>query len=181
MRNVTRTILAVAVAGTLLAGVARAQDDSDALRRPPTGSIAAQLRLKQKLLAAQSGTTLAATLQHNRRQWESLSPEQRDRIRQVAVAFLQQNPDRQLELIEQYDRFIRMSAERQRAYRQRERWLKAVVASFTPQERDQLRNLASDERARRLIARRDELVAHGKLTLEPATQPASAPATRPTD
>ncbi|MGC9454848.1 MAG: DUF3106 domain-containing protein [Phycisphaerae bacterium] len=173
MRKVMVTILTAVLAGVMSAGTAAAQDGSDALRRPPAGSIAAQLRLKQKLLAEQEGTTLAATLRHNRRQWESLSPEQRDHYRRVAVAFLRENPDKQRELIEHYERFVRMSADRRQAYRQREQWLKVVVASFTPSERDELRNMPADERARRLVARRDELVEQGKLTLqEPATQPA---------
>ncbi|MFW6066439.1 MAG: hypothetical protein ACOC9S_06420, partial [Planctomycetota bacterium] len=82
------------------------------------------------------------------------------------------NPDKQRELIEHYDEFIKMSAERRQAYRQRERWLKVVVASFTPRERDELRNMPADERARRLITRRDKLVEQGKLKLEePTTQP----------
>lgn len=172
MRSLTGTIIAVIFAGGLLVAEVRAQDDSDALRRPPAGSIAAQLRLKQILLAEQQGTTLATTLRHNRRQWESLSPEQRDHYRRVAVAFLRENPEKQRELIERYDRFIKMSAERRQAYRQREQWLKVVVASFTPRQRDELRNMPAEQRARQLIARRDELVRQGKLTLEePTTQP----------
>ncbi|MFP3936938.1 MAG: DUF3106 domain-containing protein [Phycisphaerae bacterium] len=172
MRKLTGTILLIVFVGLGLASRLCAQGDSDALRRPPAGSIAAQLRLKQKLLAEQQGTTLAATLRHNRRQWESLSPEQRDHYRRVAVAFLRENPDKQRELIEHYDEFIKMSAERRQAYRQRERWLKVVVASFTPRERDELRNMPADERARRLITRRDKLVEQGKLKLEePTTQP----------
>ncbi len=166
MRKATFTILAVVFVGGLFVGPTRARDDTDALRRPPAGSIAAQLRLKQRLLAAQEGTTLAEALRHNRREWESLSPEQRDHYRRVAVAFLEENPKKQRELIEHYDRFIRMSAERKREYRQRERWLQVVVESFTPQQREELRNMSSEERARRLIARRDELVEQGKLTLE---------------
>jgi len=50
------------------------------------------------------------------------------------------------------------------------------VASFTPQERKQLAGMSSMDRAKALIARRDELVSQGKLQLQLATQPTTAPA-----
>jgi orotidine-5'-phosphate decarboxylase len=67
-----------------------------------------------------------------------------------------------------------MDAQKQQAYRERAKWLKVVVDSFTPQERENLQKLSADERAKILLDRKAQLIAEGKL--QPATQPSTQPA-----
>ncbi len=71
-------ILMAAAVG-LCASAARATDEGSDLRKPPTGSIAAQLRLKN-MLRTQAEGSLVAAINHNRQDWESLSPDQRDQL-----------------------------------------------------------------------------------------------------
>ena len=77
-------------------------------------------------------------------------------------------------LIEGYEKIIKMTAARREAYLQRAQWLHVVVESFSAQERDDLTKLPPDQRAKRLLERKAELIQQGKLA--PDTQPASAPA-----
>jgi len=186
------TVFAAAV--WLPAGVARAQEaaaaaevaqgadnagpgdiGTDVLTRPPRGSLAAQLRLKLSLQMS-GGTSLAASMDHNRQDWEMLSPEQRERFRGMAVAFLDKNPKEQEKLLLSYSAFLSLDNQKREEYRIRADWVRAVVATFTPQERKQLAGMSSMDRAKALIARRDELVSQGKLQLQLATQPTTAPA-----
>lgn len=186
------TVFAAAV--SLPAGIARAQEaaaaaevaqgadsggagdiGTDVLTRPPRGSLAAQLRLKLSLQRS-AGTSLAASMDHNRQDWEMLSPEQRERFRGMAVAFLDKDPKEQENLLDKYSRFLSLDKQKREEYRTRADWVRAVVATFTPQERKNLAGMSSMDRAKALIARRDELVSQGKLKLQPTTQPATAPA-----
>ena len=143
-----------------------------ALRPAPTGvTLAAQKRLAERLNAIK-GVSLAASLSHNRAEWESLSPDQRNRFRQEALAFLNQSPDRQERLLRQYQRLITLSAERQENYRQIAKWLKVVVDSMTPAERKTLLEMAPEQRAKAILARKTELISQGKLPPEPTSRPA---------
>ncbi len=182
--------LVFAAAVSLSAGIARAQEAAGAaevaqgadnvddigtgvLTRPPRGSLAAQLRLKLSLQMS-SGTSLAAAMDHNRQDWEMLSPEQRERFRGMAVAFLDKDPKEQEKLLMSYSAFLSLDKQKREEYRVRADWVRAVVATFTPQERKRLASMSSVDRAKALIARRDELVSQGKLKL--ITQPTTAPA-----
>ena len=163
----------------LLPGVALADKDAKdgaaALRKPPAGSVASQLDLKFQLLRASSGP-LAASLKQNQRDWDNLLPDQREKFRKEAFAFLQKNPKEQDRLIQYYAKFIAMSADKQDAYRRRAEWLKVVVNSFTPEERRKIEEMTPADRAAKLLERRDQLVAEGKLDLgEPTTIPATQP------
>ena len=175
MRGWRRNILA----GWLVAGasaLAFAQtDESASLRQPPRGSIARQLLLKYRIQKQAAGT-LAVSLYHNRQEWESLSPELRDRYRRDALAFEQKGPEEQARMIENFDKLIKLSAEQQERYRQRAEWLRAVVATFSPEERKGLSEMSPEDRARRLIERRDQLMREGKLK-NPTTS--TAPSTVP--
>ena len=149
---------------------------TDVLTRPPRGSMAAQLRLKFSLQMSSGGTSLVASLDHNRHAWEMLSPEQRERFRSVAVAFLDKDPKQQEELLKRYSDFLALDKQKREQYRARAQWLRKVVATFTPEERKQLKAMSTEDRAKAIIARRDELVRQGKLTL--SVQPTTRPATR---
>lgn len=158
-------ILAVPVA-------AFAQQDLDPVRSAPWGSIARQLQVKAKLLAAAQGTTLVAMLDHNRAAWDSHSPDQRESFRQEALAFRAKDLKEQEEMIRRFDEWINLAAERKENLRRMYRWVKVVAASFTLAQREEIRLMSADKRARAFILRRDELVKAGRLSLD-------APATRP--
>lgn len=178
-------ILSLAVAAASGSAMAQAQalarqpqpQDEPALSRPPRGSIAGQLLLQARLKKAMSdGTTLAASLDHNRSQWDALSPDQRSRFRQEALAFLKESPQEQQRLLRHYEKLIALSADRQERYRQTAEWLRTVNASFTAAERQQLLEMPPDQRAKALLERKAELIRQGKLSAETA---ATAPTTRP--
>lgn len=172
-RNILILALALAAASTAVVG--QATQPGTPLARPPRGSVAAQLQFKLKLIRAGSGQTLASSIGHNRKEWESLSPDQRDRYRMEYLAFLKESPDRQQRVIEKFGKLIRMDAKRQAAYRSRAHWLKAVVKNLTADERLRLKDLTPQDRAKALLEMRDRLVREGKLKLQPTTT--SAPAT----
>jgi hypothetical protein len=190
--NILAMAMVFAAAVWLPAGIARGQEaaaaaevaqgadnagagdiGTDVLTRPPRGSLAAQLRLKLSLQMS-GGTSLAASMNHNRLDWEVLSPEQRERFRGMAVAFLNKDPKEQETLLRRYSDFLSLDKQKREEYRTRADWVRAVVASFTPQERKNLASMSSMDRAKALIARRDELVSQGKLKV--ATSPTTAPA-----
>jgi hypothetical protein len=176
MRNVLR-ILATAIIPLALAATAVAEaDDSAALRKPPMGSVAAQLRIKAKIKAQQEGMTLASAINHNRQEWDGLSPDQREDYRGKVYAFLKENPEKQEELLKHYDELIHMSAQKRQQYEERAKWLKAVVDSMTADERKTLLDMTPENQARALIERRDKMIREGKLAA-PATKPATAPST----
>lgn len=175
MRKFNYILLAL-VAAAAMAVVPRAlAEDSAELNTPPMGSIARQQLLAAKIKRIMSeGASLASAMNHNRMEWESLSPDQRSRFRQEALAFLNENPQEQERLLAQYDKLISMSAARQQKYRQTAEWLKVVTASFTPDERKALLAMTPQQRAKALLDRKAELIQTGKL---PADTPASAPTT----
>jgi len=181
MRIIWRNILvAMIVAAVLLPATAPAEstDSTTARRKPLKGSVARQLLLKHQLETISEGN-LAALLRHNREEWESLTPDERDRYRRYALAFLEKNRQEQEELIRRHDELIKMSAEKREAYRRRAKWLQIVVASFTPKEREELQKLSPDDRARLLLERKAELVRQGKLQPDapaPTSQPAASQA-----
>jgi hypothetical protein len=175
-------ILAVVVLAAS-AGLVLGDSGDDATRlltRPPRGSLAAQLRLKLQLEMV-GGSSLAASLDHNEQEWLLYTPDQREQYRRWAVAFLRKNPREQEKLLKHFSAFLSLTKTKRDAYVERARWVKAVAASFTPEQREQLRKMTSMDRARALLERRDELVRQGKLKLRqrPSTAPAS-PASRPT-
>ncbi len=167
-----KNFLALAAAAVIFvsAGAAIADD-----AKPAAGSVARQLLLKRRLEKIAAGT-LATSLEHNRRQWDQLSPEQRDQMRRTALAFEKANPAEQKRLLERYEQLSRMTPEKQQAYRERAKWLDVVVASFTPEERSQLKDMPAEQRAKTLLDRKAQLIREGKLKAEAA---ATQPATRP--
>ncbi len=137
-----------------------------------TVDVARQLRLKLSLVKAANGDSLAMSI--NRQEWDRLTPDERDKYRREALAFLSKSPEEQEKVIKHYEELIHLTAARREAYLQRAQWLHVVVESFSAQERDDLTKLPPDQRAMRLLERKAELIKQGKLA--PDTQPASTPA-----
>jgi len=163
----------------VLTSVSSAADkDRSALTKPPPGSIAAQLRLKMKLHGITPGP-LAASMEHNRKEWESLTPDERGRFRKSFLAFHQKSPAEQEKLLAHYEKLFKMTAERREAYRRRAKWLAVVVESFTPAEREALQQMPPDDRARKILARKALLIKQGRLKPDtPTSEPASRPVPR---
>ena len=152
--------LAVAV---LAAGVA-----VGASRQPPRpGSRARQLLLKQALEKRLSGT-LVAELSHNKKVWGAMTPEQLRQLRERYYAFLRLDQDKQAELLRAMPEFERLTGAQREAYQQRAAWLKKVVGSLTPDQREELKAMTPSERAKRLLELKGRLVSS-----RPSTQPAS--------
>jgi hypothetical protein len=181
----TTSILAtlLLIGATLWAGAARGADPrpdrpAAATTRPAAGAAAqvtgvtlpAQQRLAAQLNAIR-GTSLADSLSHNRAEWESLSPDQRSRFRQEALAFLSESPDQQDRLLKQYQKLISLSADRQENYRQIAKWLKVVVDSMSADERKSLLAMPPEQRAKALLARKAQLIEQGLLPADPTSQP----------
>ena len=179
MRNQVRHS-AVMIAGlALTAAAADARDPAVTPNRPPPGSLARQRLLKQRLRRITPGS-LADALRHSRPAWERLTPDQRNCFRRRVLAFHRKSSAEQEKLIRHYEKLFQMTAERRRAYRRRARWLKVVVRSFTPEQREALKRMPPDVRARKLLDRKSLLVRHGLLNAAgAASAPTSAPAGPP--
>jgi len=178
MLRLGRYILVLALPAALLAEAALADGEglAGAMNAPPYGSRAGQLALKFRLEAVARlprGGTLASAIGHNQHEWMMLSPDQREQFRRDALAFLRKNPTEQEKLMQQYSAYLALSKQKRLDFQRRAEWLKVVVATFTPDERQQLEKMLPIDRAKALIARRDELVRQGKLKLPP---PTTAPA-----
>ena len=176
-------ILIVAAMTAWIAEAARPQTTRPVATKPSLISVARQRMLKCQLETISKGT-LTASLRRNRKKWESLTPSEREKYRADALAFLNISKELQERLLKHYERLVPLGQEKQRIYDERKKWLKAVVESFTPQQRKALLTLPPRQRAERLHQRRDELISQGKLTLEPAptTAPADArPASQPAE
>jgi hypothetical protein len=139
--------------------------------------MARQLMLKYRLAGKLTDGNLQASIKHNRQEWDSLSADQRDHYQQEALAFMDKSQEEQEILLKKYESLIKMDAQKQQAYRERARWLKVVVDSLTPQERENLQKISPDERATILLDRKAQLISEGKLA--PAPQPSTQPSTRP--
>jgi len=175
MRSAAR-IISAAIAGLLLtAAAADARDPGPSPHRPPRGSLARQRLLKQRLRRITPGS-LADALRHSRHAWERLTPDQRNSFRRRVLAYRRKSPAEQEKLIRHYEKLFQMTADRRRAYRERARWLKVVVRSFPTEQREALKRLTPDARARKLLERKAVLVRRGLMT---PPGPASAPAMSP--
>jgi hypothetical protein len=177
MHKLVRNILVAVITPCLVACVVHAADNASP--KPPKGSMAGQLMLKYRLAGKLPAGSLEASVNHNRQEWDSLSPDQRDHYRQEALAFMDKSQEEQEALLKKYESLIKMDAQKQQAYRERARWLKIVVDSFTPQERENLQKMSPDERAKILLDRKAHLISEGKLAPAapgPSTQPSTQPA-----
>ena len=175
MKRGLNILTALALTGVLsaLTGSAWAQARNNQPGRPMI-EVARQLKLKLRLAEVASGDSLAMSI--NRQEWDRLTPDQRDKYRREALAFLGKSPQEQEKVLKHYEQFVRLSDQKREAYLQRAAWLHVVVESFSQQERDELTQLPPDLRAKRLLQRKAELIKQGKLA--PDTQPATAPASQ---
>jgi hypothetical protein len=89
--------------------------------------------------------------------WAALTGEQRDEARQQALAFLKLDPDQQQQLVDSYAQAVAADPAARAAWQQRSRWLKAVLESFTPEQKQALRAMSPAQRAEAFIRRRAEL------------------------
>jgi len=133
--------------------------------RATKASQARQLLLKNAINEKIEGT-LAATLNKNQERWAAMTPEQRQQHRDRILAWYNQDPERQKDLIKAFEEFRKLSPTQQEAFRKRAVWLKKVVASLTPRQREALKRLPPAERAKRLLELKARLVDN-----KPATQP----------
>ena len=185
MRMQKGEILALLIALATACPASAGKADDQLLPHGTVG-VAQQMSLKIRLLKAMDNESLAVSLAHNRREWEMLSPDQRDDYRRKAVAFQRKDPEEQKRLLKHYEELIGISVRKRLAYRRTASWLKAVTATFTPEERLKLLAMPPAQRARMLIQRRDELIRSGKLpgyhgtALWPATAPTTLPARKQT-
>lgn len=161
----------ILIALTALALLAGAETASAQARQGQTVNVAHQLQLRLSLAKVANGDSLAMSI--NRQEWDHLTADERDKYRREALAFLSKSPEEQARVIEHYEKLIKLSAQKREAYLQRAQWLRVVVDSFSAQERDELTKLPPDQRAKRLLDRKAELIKQGKLA--PDTQPASSP------
>jgi hypothetical protein len=141
---------------------------------PRMGAVSAerQLRLKLRLLGASASDSLATSLDHNRREWEMLSPDQREHYRREAASLLEKSPDDRDALLKRYEQLIKLSAEKRSEYRRTAEWVRAVNETLTPEQRGELLRMTPSKRADELIRLRDRLVREGRIKLT-ASQPAS--------
>ena len=148
------------------------RSSGDRPKRP--GPAKWQLSLKQRLAKILGDEGLSGSLDHARVEWRRLTPDQRDRMRAQALAFLNKSPEEQDRLLEHYDQLVRMTAERREAYRRRAEWLKAVVdwlRANEPERIEQMKAMSTQHRAKAMVEFRDRLLREGKITLP---QPAGA-------
>ncbi len=145
-----RNILALLAAAAMLAATQAAFAQArSAGAKAPTIDVAKQLRLVLKLRTAAAGDSLAMSI--NRQEWTNLTPDERDKYRREALAFLSKSPEEQEKILKHYDNLVSLSAQKRQAYLQRAQWLHVVVESFTAQERQDLTQLPPDQRAKRLL------------------------------
>lgn len=157
--------ISVLTVTSLSAAMVWAADDASETRRPPSGSLASQKRLKHRLRQI-SHTPLSATLQHNRQAWQELTPDERSRYRKNFLAFHQKDPKRREEMLKKYEQLFKMSAQRREAYRKRAEWLKIVISSFTKEQREELKKMTPTDRANKILEKKALLVKQGKIKAE---------------
>ncbi|MBN1941956.1 MAG: hypothetical protein JW849_01565 [Phycisphaerae bacterium] len=103
--------------------------------------------------------------------WNQLTPQQQQAVRRRAVIFLRLSPEQQVRLLRAHERALR----RAKLQQQQMRWLKAVLESFTPEERAALSGMSPAQRSEMFLQRRNELLQAGKLPPDTHTTPFHSP------
>jgi hypothetical protein len=147
--------------------------------RQVPGTTARQVLLRQALDKLQSGS-LVQELNQNAKLFAAMTPEERRRLQQRYYAFLREDPQRQVYLIEANAEFQKLTDGQRKSFEERAAWLTKVVASLNDQGRKDLLAMPPQERAKRLLELKAKLVdaATQPAGLQPATssKPASKPA-----
>lgn len=173
--------IAAALAALILISFASNADGAPRPRRDPKktpGSKVRQLLLKQAL--DKHGETLLAELNRNKKVWGSMGPEELRNLRDRYYAFLKQDENSQIALMEAAEKFHSLSARQRQSYLKRAAWLKKVVAGLTPAQRKALKKLTPAERAKRLLELKAKLVDTQPAASQPKAQPTSQPASETT-
>lgn len=165
--NILTLTCAFAAAWLLTAQPVSAQN-----RQAQVVDVARQMRLKLRLAKEANDESLATSI--NRQEWDRLTPDERDKYRREALAFLNKTPEEQEKLLRHYEQLIKLSADKREVYLKRAQWLQVVVDSFSAEERKELAATSPQERASRLLDRKAQLIREGRL---PADAPTTNPAT----
>ena len=166
-----RYILAGAVVVAALAATALG-------KRPAPISRDRQVLLKQAIEKYLDGT-LVAELNRNKKVWASKTPEELRKLRNRGLAYLKESDEMRAKLLEAGEELDRLTDEQRKAYLQRAQWLSKVVARLSPAQREALKKLTPQERARRLLELKAKLPEPGPTTRPAASKPAELPTTAP--
>lgn len=109
--------------------------------------------LRQQLLATSPVEQPPAAIDSDR--WNRLSPAQQQAVRQRAKAFLEMTAEQQQALLAEYDQADALTDSPAR--QQQARWMKRIIESFTPPERQALLEMTPAERAEAFLRQRDKL------------------------
>ena len=190
-----RRLTCILIAGLALAAGDRQAAAQAARKLDPAnvpGTVTRQLLLRQALDKHVDGT-LVAELNRNREIWQKLTPEQRRHLRDQWLATINEDPARLAQRIKNEDEFNKLNEQHRQMYLERAVWLKKVVDSLSPEQREEIRQMTPEQRARRLLDLKARLgdaaggplsgspIGAGPTATGPATGsgPASLPTTRP--
>ena len=134
-------------------------------------SKARQVLLKQAIEKFMDGT-LVADLNRNKKVWASKTPEELRTLRNRRLAYLKESDEMRAKLLAAGEELDRLTDEQRKAYLARAQWLSRVVARLSPAQREALKKLTPQERARRLLELKAKLPESGPTTRPTASRPA---------
>jgi hypothetical protein len=132
-------------------------------------SKARQVLLKQAIDKFTHGT-LVADLNRNKKVWASKTPEELRTLRNRRLAYLKESDEMRAKLLAAGEELDRLTDAQREAYLARAQWLSKVVARLSPAQREALKKLTPQERARRLLE--PKLSESGPTTRPAASKPA---------
>ncbi len=134
-------------------------------------SKARQVLLKQAIDKFMDGT-LVADLNRNKKVWASKTPEELRTLRNRRLAYLKESDEMRAKLLAAGEELDRLTDEQREAYLARAQWLSKVVARLSPAQREALKKLTPQERARRLLELKAKLSEPDPTTRPAASKPA---------
>lgn len=134
-------------------------------------SKARQVLLDQAIDKFMDGT-LVADLNRNKKVWASKTPEELRTLRNRRLAYLKESDEMRAKLLSAGEELDRLTDEQRKAYLARAQWLSKVVARLSPAQREALKKLTPQERARRLLELKAKLSEPGPTTRPAASKPA---------
>lgn len=115
--------------------------------------------LHEQIVIRLGGGSLAERLGQRPTSWDELTSEQRDQVKQKALAFLKMPPEEQRKILSVYD-----STATNPNIDEPPHWMKVVVESFSPSEQQRMLGMTPAERAETYLRRKAELIDKGKLS-----------------